>query len=56
MPKKTRKYNTKQKTTTKQGKKDYQRQYMRDYRAFEREILRKAKKEFDLPKLKAKRR
>lgn len=31
-PKKTRKYKTKKKTTTKQGKREYQKFYMRDWR------------------------
>lgn len=39
-------YSTKRKTTTKEGKANYMRQYMRDYRAKERELLKKAKKEF----------
>jgi len=33
-PKKTRRYPTKRKTTTKQGKTAYQRRYMKDYRQF----------------------
>jgi len=39
-PKKTRKYPTKKKTTTIEGKRDYQRQYMRDVRKVERETFK----------------
>lgn len=46
MPKKTRKYPTKHKTTTRQGKTEYMRKYMRDYRAYERALIRQAKKQF----------
>jgi len=35
-PKRTRKYPTEKKTTTREGKREYHRYYMRDYRKAER--------------------
>jgi hypothetical protein len=38
-PKTTRKFSTKEKTSTPEGKRDYQRQYMREYREHEKETV-----------------
>jgi len=39
MPKKSRKYPTKNKTSTKKGKRDYMRQYMKNRRSYHKKII-----------------
>jgi len=46
MPKKSRKYATKRKTTTRQGKNEYMRQYMQDVRKQQRQAMKDLKIKF----------